>query len=247
MSNNEESKNKIQNHDDIFNQYKEIIESLNDINDSNEKNIIINCKRKLNKLIQSERKDLKSLTSKISDNYLKKIEKNISIYLDKISNLEQEITGSKNNELDRLLLEANQLYKQLENQYILRKFEKVNQRLDDKIIEAENSTTSIMFNVISIFLGISITSAMISGIEYISSEFIVFYFFSCAWIALTIITISALYLKKPDIKSIVIIIIYFLFTIAWITIGLISYKNYEVVQNDQINTKEVYSNSNVNE
>ena len=55
-----------------------------------------------------------------------------------------------------------------------------------------------MFNVISIFLGISVTSAMISGIEYVYGKLIIFYFFSCAWIALTILCLSSILLKKID-------------------------------------------------
>lgn len=87
--------------------------------------------------------------------------------------------------------------------------------------ETENATSSIMFNVISIFLGISITSAMITGIEYIESEFIIFYFLSCAWIALTILTISAIYFKRIVCKTIIITVIYGIFTIIWIIVGLI--------------------------
>lgn len=77
-----------------------------------------------------------------------------------------------------------------------------------------------MFNVISIFLGISVTSAMISGIEYVHGKLIIFYFFSCAWIALTILCLLSILLKKIDKQLSIVLIIYILYTIVWIFMGI---------------------------
>lgn len=221
MPNKKSNNNKNKSYDEIFNLSEKIGILLKNINNSNEESTIITCKNKIIELIKRENRSLKFLKSNISVRSLNRLEKDLGCYLDEINNLESETNGSKNDELDRLILEAHQLYKQIEAQYISIKFDKLNQRLDDKMEETENATSSIMFNVISIFLGISITSAMITGIEYIESEFIIFYFLSCAWIALTILTISAIYFKRIDCKTIIITVIYGIFTIIWIIIGLI--------------------------
>ncbi len=221
MPNKKSNNNKNKSYDEIFNLSEKIGILLKNINNSNEESTIITCKNKIIELIKRENRSLKFLKSNISVRSLNRLEKDLGCYLDEINNLESETNGSKNDELDRLILEAHQLYKQIEAQYISIKFDKLNQRLDDKMEETENATSSIMFNVISIFLGISITSAMITGIEYIESEFIIFYFLSCAWIALTILTISAIYFKRIDCKTIIITVIYGIFTIIWIIVGLI--------------------------
>ena len=179
MPNKKSNNNKNKSYDEIFNLSEKIGILLKNINNSNEESTIITCKNKIIELIKRENRSLKFLKSNISVRSLNRLEKDLGCYLDEINNLESETNGSKNDELDRLILEAHQLYKQIEAQYISIKFDKLNQRLDDKMEETENATSSIMFNVISIFLGISITSAMITGIEYIESEFIIFYFLSC--------------------------------------------------------------------
>ena len=221
MPNKKSNNNKNKSYDEIFNLSEKIGILLKNINNSNEESTIITCKNKIIELIKRENRSLKFLKSNISVRSLNRLEKDLGCYLDEINNLESETNGSKNDELDRLILEAHQLYKQIEAQYISIKFDKLNQRLDDKMEETENATSSIMFNVISIFLGISITSAMITGIEYIESEFIIFYFLSCAWISLTILTISAIYFKRIYCKTIIITVIYGIFTIIWIIVGLI--------------------------
>lgn len=234
--------NQSESHDDILKKSDNIREYIHkSINDSNEKSIIREYEINLQKLISNETKTLNILEKNNTTIDLKKIQNYMDSYLEKIIYLEQGINGANNTELKRLVLEADQKYRQIEAKYITTKFDRLNERLDDKILETENTTNSIMFNVVSIFLGISITSAMITGIEFISSEFVLFYFLSCAWVALTILTISAIYLKKFDTKTTIILIIYTIFSIVWIGVGIISYSLYEPKQ-DNIESKEQNSN-----
>ena len=225
---------------DIFEKYSKIVSALEVINKSNKQSIVKDYEFKLNRLLKKERRTLADLRKNITENKLLRIEKDIQEYLNDINLLESSLTGSKEKELNDLLLEVNQLYRETQSKYITLKFDNVNQKLDDKITETENSTSTIMFNVISIFLGISITSAMITGFNNIDPIFTIFYFMSCAWIALTILTISSIYLKRLDKKTYIILGLYIIYSIIWINIGLLSYNLYdEKIKNESINTKEV--------
>lgn len=126
------------------------------------------------------------------------------------------------------------------------KFNDLNKKLNDKINDTENSTSELMFNIISIFLGISITSAMVAGLEFISGTFIVFYFLSCAWIALTILTISSLMLRRLDKRNIIVIIIWGVYTILWVVTGLFSYDVYKK-DSEHESIQEVKSNEGIKE
>lgn len=242
MSNKDNNNQKIDLNEvqDIFEKYNKIVSALEVINKSNKQSIVDNYKFKLNKLLKNERRTINSLKNNITERKLLIVEKDINNYITEINLLESSLTGSKEKELNDLLLEVNQLYREIQSKYITLKFDNVNQKLDDKITETENSTSTIMFNVISIFLGISITSAMITGFNNINPIFTIFYFMSCAWIALTILTISSIYLKRLDKKTYIILGLYIIYSIIWINIGLLSYNLYdEKIKNESINTKEV--------
>lgn len=118
--------------------------------------------------------------------------------MQKLSYYEELLADTNDKKLKRKLLEASRVYRELQNKYLSKKFDFFNNKLDEAIAKTETNLSSIVFNVISIFLGISVTSAMISGIEYVHGKLIIFYFFSCAWIALTILCLSSILLKKID-------------------------------------------------
>lgn len=240
MSNKDDNKkiNLIEVNKDIFEKYNDIVTALDIINKSNKQSIVKDYESKLNKLIKKERKTINLLKQNITERKLIIVEKDINNYINEINLLESSLTGSKEKELKELLLEVNQLYREIQSKYITLKFDSVNQKLDDKITETENSTSTIMFNVISIFLGISITSAMITGFNNIDPIFTIFYFMSCAWIALTILTISSIYLKRLDKKTYIILVLYIVYSIIWIAIGLMSYNLYKE-ENEKINTEEI--------
>lgn len=176
MSNKDDNKkiNLIEVNKDIFEKYNDIVTALDIINKSNKQSIVKDYESKLNKLIKKERKTINLLKQNITERKLIIVEKDINNYINEINLLESSLTGSKEKELKELLLEVNQLYREIQSKYITLKFDNVNQKLNDKITETENSTSTIMFNVISIFLGISITSAMITGFNNIDPIFTIF-------------------------------------------------------------------------
>ena len=240
VTNKEDNNNTIDITGKVYVNYQEIKSALEEINKINKQSIVKDYEFKLNRLIIKERRTLTDLRKNITERKLLIVEKDINNYITEINLLESSLTGSKEKELNDLLLEVNQLYREIQSKYITLKFDNVNQKLDDKITETENSTSTIMFNVISIFLGISITSAMITGFNNINPIFTIFYFMSCAWIALTILTISSIYLKRLDKKTYIILGLYIVYSIIWINIGLLSYNLYkEKIENESINTKEV--------
>lgn len=199
-------------------------------------------KNKLETLIKNEEKTLRLINDKkeIDSN---KVENYINNHIEKLGLYEESLNDQKNPEIESLLLHANKLYRELQSKYISRKFDDLNKKLDEKISDAENSTSELMFNIISIFLGISITSAMVAGLEFISGTFVVFYFLSCAWIALTILTISSLMLRRLDKRNVIVIIIWSVYTILWVITGLISYNVYKE-ESEHKSIQEVKSDSN---
>ena len=219
---------------DFLEHYSAISTKLNEINDFSRSNIVLNYRKKLDKLVKDEKRTLKLLKNNITDQEIELIAQDLSKFPTRINEIESAINGTEDDTLKKLTLQVNQLYREIQTKYISIKFEKVNKKLDDQITETENSTSSIMFNVISIFLGISITNAMITGFDKMKPEFVIFYFFSCAWIALTILTVGALYFKKLDKKTVIILIIYSIVTTLLITIGIYSYKEYDKNNNKEI-------------
>lgn len=213
--------------EDIFKSATLISNYFDKINNNNKEKLFKEYKNKLEKLIQEEKRSLSYFKKDIKESILENIKKYMEKYVDEIGSIEESLMNETNSELNEMLLQANILYRDIQLKFVTYKFDDLNNKLDSKISDAETSTTSLMFNVISIFLGISITNAMISGIELVNSEFILFYFLSCAWIALTILTISTLLLKRIDKRTNIVLIIYIIFSIIWIAIGLISYNSYQ--------------------
>lgn len=158
---------------------------------------------------------------------------------------EEALNDQNNTKLDGLMLQANKLYREIQSKYISKKFDNLNQKLDDKINATENSTSELMFNIISIFLGITITTSMVAGLEFIEGTFIIFYFLSCAWITLTILMMSSLLLRSSDKKNIIVVVIWFLFTTLWAIIGIKSYDKYdkEVTEENKVSEKDELNES----
>lgn len=199
----------------------DLYERLSRINKNSEEALYDDYIKKLERLIIKENRTLNSIKNKTSEKNIHKIESHISKHIEELGIYEEALSDKDNPKINTLLLQANKLYRETQAVYIELKFNYLNKRLDDKINDTEKSTTELMFNIISIFLGISITSAMVAGLEFVTRPFIVFYFLSCAWVALTILTISSVLLKRLE-KNIVVIIIWSIYTIIWIGVGRVS-------------------------
>ena len=166
-------KNSIRDLNKIFNRLKNIqnkIKSCNSIEDLNEKVNLSSISNDLGMIVQS------------------------SIIFDDI--------GFK-----KIIEEANQLYRETEVLYFDKKMELLNKKINiyDKTIKesfqkSENSLKEItggtLFSIASVFLGISLTSSLVSGVQYIESNYILLYFITCLLIAVVTIGLSAIFMRK---------------------------------------------------
>lgn len=132
--------------------------------------------------------------------------------------------------------EANQLYRETEVLYFDKKIELLNKKINiyDKTIkktfqESEKSLKEItggtLFSIASVFLGISLTSSLVSGVQYIKPNFILLYFMTCLLIAVITIGLSAIFMRKGDNKAKVIIRVIVIVSIIWGITAFFSYNN----------------------
>ena len=100
----------------------------------------------------------------------------------------------------KIIEEANQLYRETEVLYFDKKMELLNKKINESFQKSENSLKEItggtLFSIASVFLGISLTSSLVSGVQYIESNYILLYFITCLLIAVVTIGLSAIFMRK---------------------------------------------------
>lgn len=215
--------------------YPKVSQYIRIIRDENKENTINDYSKKIDILIDEEKQTYEELeNNKIDINLVKE---KLKKYIDTIGAYEETLASIDNSTIKAKLLKANKLFRDIQLSYMDKQFREYNgildknfneynKKMDETAKETQEHTSSLLFNVISIFLGISITSAMITGFRNVEAEFTIFYFMSCAWMALTIITVAALYLKTNNNNK-PIVVIYIIFSILWILIGIVSYDIYK--------------------
>lgn len=138
----------------------------------------------------------------------------------------------------------NQSYRSLEIIYFNKKIDILSNTINKTAKNYEENlkdiTGGILFSIASVFLGISLTSALVVGVQGINSYFIILYFMTCVLISIITIGIAANFMRKFDIKSIVISIIIILVSILWGITAYLTYDNY-----DKFN--EVKNNATINQ
>lgn len=168
-----------------------------------------------------------------------KLESDINSISEEISNMEEIILTLNSQELDNEMNRLNRNFGSLENVYtskllksIYKSVKKAAENNSEKIEQQEKNTTerlkaltekvtkdtneitgNMLFSIAAIFLGISLISAIIECIKDMPTELMLFFFSVTAWIALTVITISALILRSDDKKFKKIRDIYIVFSV----------------------------------
>ncbi len=144
--------------------------------------------------------------------------------------------------------EANQLYRYIEILYFNKKIEFLNNQVkayDEIIKKSEENLKDItggtLFSIASVFLGISLTSALVTGVQYVGGEFVLLYYITCLFIAVVTIGLSAIFMRKVDVKSIFITVIIAIISVVWFSVAYFSYSIY--VHNQEI---EEHNNSSNN-
>ena len=140
--------------------------------------------------------------------------------------------------------ELNQSYRSLEILYFNKKIDILSNTINKTAKNSEENLKDItggtLFSIASVFLGISLTSALVAGVQGINSYFIILYFMTCVLISVITIGIAAIFMRKFDIKSIVISIIIILVSILWGITAYLTYDNY-----DKFN--EIKNNATINQ
>lgn len=218
---------KIQNENNFID-YKEIIEQIIKRNKSRE---IINYKREIDNILNETDVIKNKIDNSTSIDTLNEINKKIISTIERAFSLEELFMGNEQTkELNKNIHTALMKYRNIQILLLNRKIELTNnyieekdKYIDKKIANIDELLSSILFNVISIFLGISIVTSMVAGMEYIESNYILFYFMSCAWIAITILVISSYLLKSDTSKVKCILNYYLIYTLIYIIIGIVSF------------------------
>jgi len=107
-----------------------------------------------------------------------------------------------------------------------------NDEIKHTIEDTQEVANNSLFSIAAIFLGITLVSAMVAGIQYIDKELVILYFLSIGWVAITVLGIASIMIKRFNKKSIAIILIIALYTAGILAIGYNTYKNKEKREND---------------
>ncbi len=136
----------------------------------------------------------------------------------------------ENIDLKKRIEEINQSYRDTELLFFNKKIELLNNKImstfEKTEANLEHMTSNTLFGITSVFLGISLTSALVIGVQYVGKEFLFLYFMTCLLIAVITIGLTSIFLRKFDNKSQVILVIIFLISFLWLIIGFFSYKLY---------------------
>lgn len=147
-------------------------------------------------------------------------------------------------ETKKSIEEINQSYRNLEILYFNKKIDLVNNVINKTAADTEQNLKDItggtLFSIASVFLGISLTSALVAGVQKINDSFIILYFMTCLLIAVITIGTAAIFMRKFDKKTVVIIIVIVLVSALWGNIAYLTYEkqNSELTQKDNICTKK---------
>lgn len=204
--------------------------------------------------INSEVLELKKKISKCRDN----IEKcdsigsfdsiDISTISNEISFIYLNAMSVDEKEFKTDMEELNQEYRSLEILYFDKQINILRDAVNNTAFESEkyikDLTTGTLFSIASVFLGISLTSALVAGLEYISSNFIILYFITCLLIAVVTIGIAAIFMRKFDDKSRVIVIIIVAVSALWGMTVYYTYENNGNNCNDQNLNEVIYQDLN---
>lgn len=222
----------------------------------NNSNII--KKDKLNdETLKSITNDIKNLYEKISDTQFEISKCDSEEELNKI-----DITSISNDigliiqnailidetELKKNIEELNQSYRNLELVYFNKKIDILSNTINKTAIESEQNlkdlTGGTLFSIATVFLGISLTSALVAGVKEMESHFLILYFMTCLLIPMITIGFAAIFMRKFDKKSIAISIIIAIVSILWGITAFFTYKSYNI--DDETKQENVVSTQDSN-
>lgn len=139
----------------------------------------------------------------------------------------------------------NQYYRNLEIDYFNKKIELLGKEINSIANDSEQNIKDIaggtLFSIASVFLGISLTSAIVTAVQKIDSRFIILFFLTCLLISVISIGVAAIFMRKFDEKAKVITSIIVIVSIVW---GIAAYYTYSDISSNISNYSTISSDVN---
>lgn len=144
-----------------------------------------------------------------------KYEKELSSITNELGNLEE--LARDNSSVKTKISRLNSIYRNLQNKFINKEIELANKNITELEETTKEITGNAIFPIASIFLGISLTSAIVAGIDNITNPYItILFLLTGGLIILFTVGISSILLRKVDKKSVCIIIVMVLYISVYV-------------------------------
>ena len=188
-----------------------------------------------------------------------KIETEFNDINDKMTDL-LEIADSLNNKLRKGILDVNTYHRNIQSSYmdlkvkvLSKKVEnietKFSEEMQSQITQTQEITNNTFFNIASVFLGVSLVSSMVAGIQYVDKNYFLLYFLTVGWVALLVLSLSSILIRRFNRKSIGLLVVlalytFIVFSFGWKTLDIIKEENSNkcvVNQNEKKNDKKIES------
>ena len=173
----------------------------------------------LKKFLNNNQKEIRKINKNTLEEEMNIIDKHFNDNLKELEVLEETIQKLDNINYDNEIKELESMYREIQHNYLSVQMnritvgmEEISKSINDMQNEIERSfdnvkektnniTGNILFSVIAIVLGISLVSAMVTGVEKLNPNYLLVYFTSISWIAITVMGLAYLLLRQYDKKS----------------------------------------------
>lgn len=212
---------------------------------SNIKPEVQDIEEKIDNLIKytgNNSKEINNLSVDSPEEILNKTEKHFNNNSQSLGFLEEMVSDVGLNNLDAEYTKKYELiqrtYRNIQNNYFTKKIEILNEKtkkytkekneeirqsVEKATSETNKITENLLLSVISIFLGVSLVTAMITGIEKMGITNMFAYFTSICWITIIVLGFAYILVRQEDSKTKYIITTMILTTII---LAFVLYKSY---------------------
>lgn len=179
-----------------------------------------------------------NLDNKNYKNKFSKIEIEMNDIIDRVNDLMEVMDDIKNKNIRNMIYRLNSYCIKVQSAFMGLKVnfiqknmndleEKFNKETAQKIEDTEEVSNGHYFNIASVYLGISLVSAMVAGIEFINKDYFLLYFLTIGWIALVVIGFTSILIRRFNKKSVFILAIIAIYTLVLLHFG---YKTYDIIE-----------------
>ena len=143
--------------------------------------------------------------------------------------VEQSSSVDTSKAIKEILHMVIQSFRDLEIAYFNKEIDLLKQEINVIATNSENNIKDIagstLFSIASVFLGISLTSSIVSGVQKISIEYMFLFLLTCLLIPVITIGVAAIFMRKFDIKSKVMFAIMVSISVLWGIVAFYTYNN----------------------